>query len=319
MIFKLKENRVYRTYLGGKHIDAFLGKKSGEDSNFPEDWTASVVKAFNPGREDIVEGYGMTEDGREIRSIERVKSRCLVKLLDSAERLVIQVHPTREDARKYFNSDYGKTECWYFLECDEDACVYIGFKEGVTAERWRDVFDRQDIPEMLGMLHKIPVKSGDCIFVEGGVPHAIGKGCFMIEVQEPSDLMGVTERQTPSGRILPEVKLHGGIGIDSMMKLFRYVGMTENEVLERYRLSRKSVAEGLFSLVDSELTDKFSLYELCDGARLKTGGASGVVIITDGEGELCGMSVAKGDRLYFTDEAELLLSSQNGCKAVACM
>ena len=92
----------------------------------------------------------------------------------------------------------------------------------------------------------------------------------------------------------------------------------EDEVLERYRLSRKSVAEGLFSLVDSELTDKFSLYELCDGARLKTGGASGVVIITEGDGELCGISVSKGDRLYFTEEAELLLVSQNGCKAVAC-
>ena len=46
MLYKLKENRVYRTYLGGKHIDMFYGKESCSDSFFPEDWTASVVRSL---------------------------------------------------------------------------------------------------------------------------------------------------------------------------------------------------------------------------------------------------------------------------------
>lgn len=316
MIYKLKENRVYRTYFGGKHIDAFLGKETAEDSHFPEDWTASLVKAFNPGREDITEGYGKTEDGREIREICERKARCLVKLLDAAERLVIQVHPTRALAKEFFNSEYGKTECWYFLSCDKDAHVYIGFKEGVTPEGWRDVFDRQDIPAMLNMLHKIPVKEGDCIFVEGGVPHAIGAGCFMIEVQEPSDLMGITERQTPSGLPLPEIKLHGGIGVDKMMQLFIYEGQTEDAVKKKYSLTGKEISKGVKAIVDDSRTDKFSLTELTNGACASVGGLSGVAIVTEGEGMLCSLAVKKGDRLYFENEEALTLSGD--CKVVVC-
>ena len=60
------------------------------------------------------------------------------------------------------------------------------------------------------MLHRIPVKAGDFVFVDGGVPHAIGGGCFMVELQEPSDLMVVAERFTPSGRRIPDAKLSGG-------------------------------------------------------------------------------------------------------------
>ena len=163
MLYKLMENRVYRTYTGGANIDKFYGKPVCENSSFPEDWTASVIKAFNPGREGIIEGYGRISDGSLVKDVINGEFKCLVKLLDAAERLVIQVHPTVEFAKKYFNSDFGKTECWYFLNCSEGAHVYVGFKEGVTKEQWRDVFDRQDIEKMLDMLHKVPVKSGELI------------------------------------------------------------------------------------------------------------------------------------------------------------
>ena len=63
---------------------------------------------------------------------------------------------------------------------------------------------------MLSCLHKVPVKPGELWFVDGGIPHAIGAGCFMIELKEPSDLMVIPERQTPSGRKLSDVKLHCG-------------------------------------------------------------------------------------------------------------
>ena len=317
MIYQLQENRVYRTYRGGNRLDLFLGKEKGETDYFPEDWTASVTKAFNPGREDLIEGYGKTVDGEEVRQITDVVPRCLVKLLDSEERLVVQVHPTRDFARDYFHSEFGKTECWYFLDCDADACVYIGFREGITAAEWREVFDRQDIPRMLSMLHRVPVKKGDCIFVDGGVPHAIGKGCFLIEVQEPTDLMGVTERQTPSGRVLPEIKLHGGIGIDNMMKMFSYDGYTEQEILARHRMSGAECG-AVRKLVGKDRTDKFSMIELSGNVSVSLDYPAGVIIVTDGEGTLNGVPVKAGDRLFYCEESKLSLCAKDFCKAVIC-
>ncbi|MBD9010365.1 MAG: mannose-6-phosphate isomerase, partial [Clostridiales bacterium] len=93
MLYKLKENRVYRTYIGGRHIDEFFGKRNPENGFYPEDWTASTVKAFNPGREDIDEGEGKTGEGISVKELVNGEMTCLVKLLDSDERLVIQVHP----------------------------------------------------------------------------------------------------------------------------------------------------------------------------------------------------------------------------------
>lgn len=318
MIYKLKENRVFRTYFGGKRLDRFLGKTTEESGNFPEDWTASFTKAFNPGREEITEGYGSTENGELLRELSSLAPRCLVKLLDAEERLVIQVHPTREFAKEHFHSAYGKTECWYFLDCDADACVYLGFREGITPEQWREVFDRQDIPKMLSLLHRIPVQRGDCIFVDGGVPHAIGKGCFMIEVQEPTDLMGVTERQTPSGRAIPEIKLHGGIGIDEMMEMFCYQGYSKKEIIQRHFMNVGSADQAVRELVNASRTDKFVITELNAEASVTPSFGAGVVIVTEGEGELNGLAVHVGDRLFYCNEECLHLTSNRACKAVVC-
>lgn len=147
-----KENSVFRTYPVGKHIDNFLGKSDCRNGSFPEDRTASVVKAFNPGMENIVKGIGRVLNGNPVKNLANGEMKCLVKLLDAAERLVIQVHPTVEFAKKYFNTSYGKTECWFFLDCDADAHVYVGFKENVTYELWKNAFKTQNIEMMRDML-----------------------------------------------------------------------------------------------------------------------------------------------------------------------
>ena len=138
----------------------------------------------------------------------------LVKLIDSAERLTIQVHPTREKARELFDSQFGKTECWHILggrEVNgEKPCIYFGFKEGITREHWKDVFDRQDIPAMLDCLHRFEVKPGDTFLIEGGIPHAIGAGCFLVEIQEPTDYTVRTERVTPAGLRVADFMCHQG-------------------------------------------------------------------------------------------------------------
>ena len=182
MTTKLRANRVRRTYLGGGRIDAFTGfaPDCSDGVPRPEDWLASTTTAFNGTREIAGEGLGRLEDGRLVKDAVG-KLPILVKLLDSDERLVVQAHPTVPCARAKFNSPVGKTECWYFLDgTAPDACVYLGFKPGVTRTAWRAAFEAQR--GILDMLHRVPVRAGDFVFVDGGVPHAIGGGCFMVEI-----------------------------------------------------------------------------------------------------------------------------------------
>lgn len=259
MIYKLMENRVFRTYPGGSRIDRLLHGVPGADGMFPEDWLASTVRAFNPGREHIPEGLGKTEDGTPVSQLAPQGLPILVKLLDAAQRLVIQVHPTRAFAMEAWHSPVGKTECWYVLEAEESACVYIGFQETMTRERWIDACNRQDIPAMLGMLHCFPVKSGDCVFVPGGVPHAIGGGCLLLETQEPSDLMVVPERRTPAGLPLDERKLHGGLGFSRMYDCFQYKGLPREEARKTFFQSPVPLEDGFLRYVDARDNGIFSV------------------------------------------------------------
>ena len=317
MIGKLKDNRVLRSYKGGKRISKFLNQE-GEDGYCPEDWTASVVKALNPGSNNENEGLGCLEDGRMIKDVISAEMRCLVKLLDSSERLVIQVHPTRQFAEQYFNSKYGKTECWYFLDCEENACVYLGFKKGITYEKWKDAFEKQDSEFMLSLLNKVPVKRGDCIFVNGGEPHAIGAGCFMVEIQEPSDLMGVVERRTVSGRELCDLKMHGGIGFENMLKMFSYQGYSIEEVIDKYKVKPQIIANNVCSYLDDRYTDKFNLIRIQNKVDYNVLIKNGVLIVTSGKGVINGFEAQKGDRLFIDACAGIQIDETENFEAILC-
>lgn len=307
MIAKLKTNRVYRTYPGGSRIDALVSGQKTEDGQFPEDWLASTVRAFNPGREDIVEGLGMTEDGVPVTELAPDGLSILVKLLDAADRLVIQVHPTRDFAWEAWKSKVGKTESWYILEADKTACVYIGFQANVTRESWIDACERQDVDAMLSMLHRFSVKKGDCIFVPGGVPHAIGGGCLLLETQEPSDLMVVPERFTPAGVQLDERKLHGGIGFERMYDCFVYEGRTEEEARAWLFHQPQSLGSGFSLLLDAKENGIFSVMtcEPSPAAARRFAEPFAIAVVTDGSGTLTlgehSAALKRGDRLLITE------------------
>lgn len=302
MIIRFKENRVRREYAGGKNIDKFTGKRVCEDSKLPEEWLASAVEAFNPDFEPIEnEGLSICENGEFFKAVleknsEKIlgkrlnekfdgKFSILVKLLDSAERLLIQCHPTVSFAKKEFNSNFGKTECWYFLDAQEDACVYLGFKKGITKEKWKSLFENQDREGMLACLHKFSVKPNELWFVDGGVPHAIGKGCFMIELQEPSDLTVITERVNAKGDPVCEVKLHGGLGFEKMFDCFVYEEMSEAQVRQRYYKKAVFEENQMSCIVDKTLTDKFSMKCLRVNGEFSAnlGDTYAVCIVIDGE------------------------------------
>ena len=203
---KFKPNRVWRAYLGGAGIDCLRGTPPGTDGRFPEDWIASCVEANNPQYDCPGQGLSRvnTDAGevpfRDLLAAHPAWTRpagsetgILMKILDSAERLPIQVHPTVENAKRYFGSMHGKTECWIVLATravnGEEPYLLLGFNPALDRERFlvearTGVFDSG-----AKMLHKLVVKPGDAILVPGGTPHAIGPGVTVIEVMEPSDLV----------------------------------------------------------------------------------------------------------------------------------
>jgi len=270
---------AWRTYTGGRLIEKLHSGKDVEDSNFPEEWIMSVTRARNSGREHITEGLSMVK-GTNISLAELIQKDpelllgkyhfakhgdnpgVLVKLIDSAERLTIQVHPTRKKANALFHSAFGKTECWHILggrEINgEKPCIYLGFREGISKEYWVDVFRRQDIPAMLQCLHRFPVSPGDTILIEGGLPHAIGSGCFLVEIQEPTDYTVRTERITPSGLQVADFMCHQGLGFDRMFDCFEYQGYSREEIMNRW--FKKASGSQLIGYTD---TSMFALELVC--------------------------------------------------------
>jgi mannose-6-phosphate isomerase len=301
---------------------------------YPEDWIASVVEAYNPGMDKIeYEGLARCEDGTFLRDYIKSNPQCLgdkteigilVKLLDAGDRLAIQCHPTDKFAQEYMNSPYGKTECWYMLETTEDACVYLGFNEKATREKWVSAFHKQDVDAMLDMMHKIDVKQGDCIFVDGGIPHSIGEGCFMVELQQPTDLMVVTERVTTSGRVLPEEKLHNGLGFEKMFDCFEYKNYKKEELIEKYVFASVDRSNIIQPIIDEKITDifKMSILNAEGDFSYKNKGSYEVIVVAEGTGILDDginqFSVKKGDRFFLEAETESKINSANGLKLIIC-
>ena len=118
----------------------------------------------------------------------------LVKLLDAGQRLPVHVHPTREFASQHLGCAYGKTEAWYVLEADDDAAVWVGWREDVSQDRLTQLVEAQDAEAMLALMHRLPVRPGDGVLVPGGTPHAIGAGILLVEAQEPIDQSILLER-----------------------------------------------------------------------------------------------------------------------------
>ena len=272
-LIKELETRVTRTYRGGALLDLFLGRENGADSFYPEDWITSFVEAKN---KDYIPNEGITrvEGGKLITEAVapesfgpgRTETGVLVKLLDSSERLGIQVHPTDAFSRKYFGTDYGKTESWHVLATRTidgvEPRVYLGFKPYVTRELWADYYRRQDVDAMLAGMYDIPVRAGDTILVCGGMPHAIGAGCLLLEIQQPSDYTMRCETVPLSGIPYTPMQIHYGAGEEAMLDCFDYTPMTREEMEERFILRPRITRADTYVRTDYityEHTDCFAL------------------------------------------------------------
>ncbi|MBI5825863.1 MAG: class I mannose-6-phosphate isomerase [Chloroflexi bacterium] len=110
----------------------------------------------------------------------------LVKILDCAQWLSLQVHPNDEQAKKLEGEDFfGKTEAWHVLEVEPNAKLIAGMKPNITAESLSASIKNGTI---LSAVQSVEVKAGDTLFMNPGTIHALGPGMLIYEIQQTSDL-----------------------------------------------------------------------------------------------------------------------------------
>lgn len=187
----LKLSPVYKEYLwGGDRLHERFGKDNS-GRHIAESWELSTHPA---GESTIAEGEekGSTLSSYLQRAGKEVLGwKCgpferfplLIKFIDATDRLSIQVHPSDEYALKE-EGEYGKNEMWYILDAGKDAFVYAGFTKEMTKEECLLRIREGTLEEVLG---KVPVKSGDVIFIEAGCVHAINEGILVLEIQQSSN------------------------------------------------------------------------------------------------------------------------------------
>lgn len=108
----------------------------------------------------------------------------LVKIIDAKADLSIQVHPDDTYAKAKENGSLGKTECWYILDCDENATIVIGHN-AKDKQELRTMIEENRWKELISVR---PVKKGDFFQIEPGTVHAIKAGTLILETQQSSDI-----------------------------------------------------------------------------------------------------------------------------------
>jgi mannose-6-phosphate isomerase len=179
---------VYKPYLwGGTRLPKLFGRVAPKLDRYAESWEISdlaegmsVAEAgAYAGRSlrDLLRDYGKSVTGRDTSAFP-----LLIKILDAADRLSVQVHPDEVSAKEH--GGHPKTECWFVLDAKPGAVVWAGLKPGVTPESFRHALESHGVPDLLQCL---PVSTGDLLYIPGGRVHAIGAGCLILEVQQSSN------------------------------------------------------------------------------------------------------------------------------------
>jgi len=106
----------------------------------------------------------------------------LVKLLDAADRLSLQVHPPASLAARFHGEP--KSEMWYVIDTAPGSELYVGLRRGVTRESFAKAAAAGTVADCF---HRIPTRAGDCMFLPSGRVHAIGAGHLIAEIQQNSD------------------------------------------------------------------------------------------------------------------------------------
>ncbi|MEJ3750175.1 carbohydrate kinase [Actinomycetes bacterium KLBMP 9797] len=204
-LIPLPANTPRSFYRGAGRIHRFRGVPAPADAYYPEDWVGSTTSRFRAapaGLTVLPDGRPLADEiadrpqwwlGPEHVAAYGANPAILVKLLDAGQRLPLHVHPDRRFATAHLASPYGKTEAWIIVEAAPDAVVHLGFSRDVSAAELARWVAGQRVADMLAATNRVPVRAGDAVVCPAGLPHAIGAGILLVEVQEPTDFSVLLE------------------------------------------------------------------------------------------------------------------------------
>ncbi|MBR6601345.1 MAG: class I mannose-6-phosphate isomerase [Bacteroidaceae bacterium] len=180
-----------QTLWGGKRIATFK-QFDCTNSNIGESWELSGVA----GNETTC----VTMGGKSLNTLvaeykDRLVGKAnyerfgnefplLIKFIDAHQDLSIQVHPDDATALRQ-GKTRGKTEMWYLMHSDAGAKLYSGLKQQITLEQYKTMVEEGSICDALA---QYSVKEDDVFFLPAGRIHSIGSGCFLVEIQQTSDV-----------------------------------------------------------------------------------------------------------------------------------
>ena len=291
----LKLRPSYKDYLWGGHRLVEKYNKEFDGDILAESWELSchpdgpsyIVNGSYAGKtlQEYIDLEGKKVLGNNCQKFEEFP--ILAKFIDAKDNLSIQVHPDNEYALKN-EGQYGKTEMWYIMDCEEGAFLYYGFKKEVSKEEFEE---RIKTDTLLEVLNAVPVHKGDVLFIEAGTIHAIGKGIVIAEIQQNSN---VTYRVYDFGRV-------GKDGKKRELHIDKAVEVTNRVLISRKNTCYPHIASCDYFTVDCLNMDG-KLMSSMKGSVGEESFAS--ILIMEGEGTIsCGgetIPYRKGDSFFMS-------------------
>jgi mannose-6-phosphate isomerase len=174
---------------GGRRLAELFGKKLSADSRIGESWEiVDREEAQSVVRNGPLRGQTLhqlwTHDREAVfgKVAEAPRFPLLIKLLDAHDKLSLQVHPPENIATQLGGEP--KTEFWYVAFALAGAKLLVGLRQAVTHNQFAQAVRDGTIADIV---HSVPVKTGDSIFLPAGRFHAVGAGNVLVEIQQNSD------------------------------------------------------------------------------------------------------------------------------------
>ena len=194
MLYPLKFRPIIKQIIWGGDKLAYKSNDQNVKSSIGESWEISGVQdnvsVVSEGfltentLEELTEIYMGELVGDKVYEKFGVEFPLLIKYIDARDDLSIQVHPDDATAKERHQA-YGKTEMWYVVDAEKDAQLIMGFNKETDKMEYLSHLHNNTLTDILKTEH---IKKGDCFFIPAGTVHAIGKGCFIAEIQQTSDI-----------------------------------------------------------------------------------------------------------------------------------